>query len=187
MDSAHYCSSCQVGLQPDDGHDLCPACLGPEHLREALEGDPCMNCSYMPRASRLARLVEVEPPQGDDDLAPSGQASTPRTRRSKRQTHAATAAPASKRTSRSDRSRLSSKVEQISAKLDSMRSMLQAHQPGSPSEEARGPTPPMPLLVPEEDTLSLAASATHFHEYGDRDGLIHPLFNRSCRYSFTSL
>ncbi|CAJ1061424.1 LOW QUALITY PROTEIN: uncharacterized protein LOC114481864 [Xyrichtys novacula] len=28
----------------------------------------------------------------------------------------------------------------------------------------------MPLLVPEEDTLSLAASATHFHEYGDRDG-----------------
>ncbi|CAJ1069780.1 LOW QUALITY PROTEIN: uncharacterized protein LOC114481864 [Xyrichtys novacula] len=45
--------------------------------------------------------------------------------------------------------------------------MLMARQPDSPSEKAGVPDPPMPHLTPEEDTLSLAASATHFHEYGE--------------------
>ena len=95
MESSHYCTSCQAPLQPDDGHDLCPACLGPEHLREALEGNPCMNCSYMSRAARLARLAEVEPPQVDADIPPSGQEATSRPGRSKRRANpgAADAAP----------------------------------------------------------------------------------------------
>ncbi|CAJ1055413.1 LOW QUALITY PROTEIN: uncharacterized protein LOC114481864 [Xyrichtys novacula] len=48
-----------------------------------------------------------------------------------------------------------------------MRSMLMAHQPDSPLEEAGVSDPPMPHLTLEEDTLSLAASPTHFHEYGE--------------------
>ena len=167
MESSHYCTSCQAPLQPDDGHDLCPACLGPEHLREALEGNPCMNCGYMSRAARLARLAEVEPPQVDADIPPSGQEATSRPGRSKRRANpgAADAAPPSKRKSKADRAQLSSRVEQLSAELSHMRAMLLARQPESPSEEARVPTPQMPHLAPEEDTLSLAASATHFREY----------------------
>ncbi len=49
-----------VSLQPEDGHDMCPLCLGLEHLREGLSEDPCMNCSIMPWSVRAARLVEVE-------------------------------------------------------------------------------------------------------------------------------
>lgn len=47
-----------------------------------------------------------------------------------------------------------------------MRSMLMACQSDSPPEEAVVPDPPMPHLMQEEDTLSLAASATHFHLAG---------------------
>ncbi|CAJ1070687.1 LOW QUALITY PROTEIN: uncharacterized protein LOC114481864 [Xyrichtys novacula] len=42
-----------------------------------------------------------------------------------------------------------------------------ARQPDSPSEEAGVPDPPMPHITPEEDTISLAASATHFHDNGE--------------------
>ena len=58
-----------ASLQAEDGHDQCPACLGVEHLREAVSGNPCMNCSFMPHALRLARLAEVE---GRPGLPPSG-------------------------------------------------------------------------------------------------------------------
>ena len=74
MLSAHSCVACMASLQAEDGHDQCPACLGVEHLREAVSDNPCMNCSFMPHALRLARLAEVEgrpglPPSG---LGPSG-------------------------------------------------------------------------------------------------------------------
>ena len=165
MESSHCCVSCQASLRPDDGHDLCPACLGPEHLREALDGNPCMNCSYMPREMRTARLADIESPQAGEDLPPSGQAVPPR--RSKRRAGAAkTAAPPSKK--RADRI-LSSKVDQLSAELAQMRAMLIARQPDAPSEEAEVPTPPMPCLTPEDDTLSLAASASHFREYDENE------------------
>ncbi|KAK5935151.1 hypothetical protein CgunFtcFv8_020537 [Champsocephalus gunnari] len=54
------CNTCMASLQPEDGHDLCPSCLGLEHLREGLSEDPCMNCTIMPRAVRAARLAKVE-------------------------------------------------------------------------------------------------------------------------------
>ncbi|KAK9515870.1 hypothetical protein VZT92_026472 [Zoarces viviparus] len=43
--------TCMAPLQPDDGHDLCPSCLG-------------LNCGIMPRAVRAARLAEAETPDG---------------------------------------------------------------------------------------------------------------------------
>ncbi|XP_035986276.1 meiosis-specific protein MEI4-like [Fundulus heteroclitus] len=51
-----------TGLVPDDGHDLCPSCLGVEHLREALSDDACPNCSVMPRSVRLSRLAALQQP-----------------------------------------------------------------------------------------------------------------------------
>ncbi|MEQ2175177.1 hypothetical protein GOODEAATRI_015427, partial [Goodea atripinnis] len=53
----------------DEGHDLCPTCLGRDHLVEVLSENPCMNCSFMPRALRVARLAQLCP-QDDADLAP---------------------------------------------------------------------------------------------------------------------
>ncbi|MEQ2208507.1 hypothetical protein XENOCAPTIV_003562, partial [Xenoophorus captivus] len=63
---------CGAVLQADEGHDLCPTCLGRDHLVDALSEKPCMNCSFMPRALRVARLAQLCP-QDDADLPPSGQ------------------------------------------------------------------------------------------------------------------
>ncbi|MEQ2164448.1 hypothetical protein GOODEAATRI_006745 [Goodea atripinnis] len=72
MDGSHCCMDCGAVLLADDGHDLCPTCLGRDHLVEALSENPCMNCSFMPRALRVARLAQLCP-QDDADLPPSGQ------------------------------------------------------------------------------------------------------------------
>ncbi|KAM3599636.1 uncharacterized protein V6R79_008983 [Siganus canaliculatus] len=46
-----------------------------------------------------------------------------------------------------------------------MRSLLQEHPPASPEQEAgTSSSPPLPVLVPEDDVLSLAASASHFRD-----------------------
>ena len=65
------CSSCDNRLQVEDGHDLCPKCLGVGHLREALT-DPCMNCGILPLGVREARLREVENLLFQPDAPPSG-------------------------------------------------------------------------------------------------------------------
>lgn len=174
MDGSHFCVACETPLQSEDGHDLCPMCLGPEHLREALSGNPCMNCSYLSRAVRAARLAEVEHPGDEGELPPSGQAPPVGQRRSKRRAAASAVALSSKKVKPAHReerhSGLSSKVEQLSAELAQMRSMLRDRQPDAPLVGALAPSPSMPVLVPEEDTLSLAASATHFHNYGEDSG-----------------
>ena len=193
MDVSHNCAACQAPLQADDGHDWCPSCLGFEHLTEALESNHCMNCSYMPHALRLARLAQLEP-QVDGDL-PSGQAPTTKHKQSKRHSDTGdlpsgqapstskrkqpkrrsdTAADAgsrpAKKKSKSEDDRLASKVDKLSAELQRMTALLMVHQPQDPTEEARVPAPEMPYLEREpqgreEDTLSLAASASHFREY----------------------
>ncbi|XP_074544637.1 uncharacterized protein LOC141804210 [Halichoeres trimaculatus] len=165
MDGSHLCTSCGLSLPPEDGHDLCPTCLGPEHLREALSGDPCMDCSYLPRAVRAARLAGVEGPAADAGLPPSGQPpSACRTRSKRRAETAATAS--SKKRARSGHGRMSAEVERLSAELAQMRSLLAERQPDAPLVADVALSPPMPALLPEEDTLSLAASASHFCEYG---------------------
>ena len=76
------CSSCQVVLQVEDGHDLCASCLGVDHLKEALV-NPCMNCAILPHSVRETRLREVEnllEGQGEH-LPPSGVVSGGRERK----------------------------------------------------------------------------------------------------------
>lgn len=169
MDDSHFCASCEAPLQSEDGHDLCPACLGPEHLREALSDNPCMNCSYLPWSVRAARLADIDCQEDEGDLPPSGQSPPAQQKRSKRRAEATAVAPSRKR-GKSDHSRLSPKVEQLSAELAQMRSMLRARQPDAPLKDDVAPSPPMPVLIPEEYTLSLAASATHFRDYEDDGG-----------------
>lgn len=70
------CSTCLAPLEPMDGHIECPRCLGVEHLREALTENQCMNCSYMPRDLKVARLAEVEA-HINSQLSPSGVKARP--------------------------------------------------------------------------------------------------------------
>ncbi|KAK9523796.1 hypothetical protein VZT92_017688 [Zoarces viviparus] len=78
------CRTCLAPLQPDDGHDLCPSCLGLEHLREGLSENPCMNCGIMPQAVRAARFAEADHLTGMVDLPLSGQLDPAQPTRSKR-------------------------------------------------------------------------------------------------------
>ena len=55
-----YCVECQAHLEPEDGHDQCPSCLGVEHLRQGLTEQACINCGCLSWASRTRRLAEVE-------------------------------------------------------------------------------------------------------------------------------
>lgn len=169
MDGSHCCVACGAALQADDGHDLCPACLGLDHLQDALSDTPCMNCSYMPRAVRMTRLAQLSPMAGVDSSPPSGQTLVAQPRRSKRRSEptATPAAPRAKRT-KSDTG-LSAKVEQLSAELDVMRSLLQSRTSAPSRSEAGASSTAMPVLEQEDDVLSLAASASHFRD-GDEGG-----------------
>lgn len=133
MDGSHRCASCGAGLEAEDGHDLCPACLGHDHLMDALSENPCMNCSYMPRAVRAARLAQLgtEPDEGPPL---SGQMAVPR--RSKRRTATDVVSPPKKRRVKPDQG-LSRKVAQLSAELAEIKALFQTRQqevsiPGSP-------------------------------------------------------
>lgn len=182
MDGSHCCVACGAALGADDGHDLCPACLGLDHLREALSDDACMNCRYMPRAVRVERLAQFSP-TAEPDLPPSGQVLLPRSKRSKRPSAAAAGAGPRAKKAKPDKG-LSAKVEQLSAELDAMRSLIQARNldpsrseagfvsPAMPSLSLEGDVrslaadgarcPLVPSLNQEDDVLSLAASASHF-------------------------
>lgn len=163
MDGSHCCVTCGAALKADDGHDLCPACLGLDHLKEALSDNPCMNCSYLPRAVRVARLAQLSSSEGAD-LPPSGQVPPPVTKHSKRLSDPTTSdAPPKKRKAKSDAG-LSSRVEQLSAELDVMRNFFRVHHFDASMADVGMFSPPMPDLAREEDVLSLAASASHFCE-----------------------
>ncbi|MEQ2169471.1 hypothetical protein GOODEAATRI_025558 [Goodea atripinnis] len=64
MDGSHCCMVCGAALQADDGHDLCPTCLGRNHLVEALSENSCMNCSFMPHvhSKHHGETTVSEPP-----------------------------------------------------------------------------------------------------------------------------
>lgn len=160
MDGSHSCVGCGVALQANDGHDLCPACLGPEHLREALSDTPCMNCSYMPRAARVARLAQLVP-QDDTGLPPSGQVAPPR--RSRRRSEPTVSIAPKRKRARSDQG-LSSEVQRLSAELAEMKSFFQTHQLDAPLTEPEFRSPPVLTKEVEDDVLSLAASASHFQD-----------------------
>ncbi len=153
-------------LQPEDGHDLCPPCLGLEHLKGALSDDACMNCSIMPRAVRVARLAEVEQLLGltesPEQLTSAQRLTLTQSGRSKRRA-AGTAGPISKKKAKG--SNLASKVDRLTAEIDNMRSLFLAFQSGAAAEVPVAAPPPAAIPELEEDVLSTAASATEFAEY----------------------
>ncbi|MEQ2304290.1 hypothetical protein AMECASPLE_025489 [Ameca splendens] len=161
MDGSHCCMDCGAVLQAEDGHDLCPTCLGCDHLVEALSENPCMNCSFMPRALRVARLAQLCP-QDDAELPPSGQVAP--LRRSKHCGETTVSVPPSRRNRAKSDQGLATRVEQLSTELAEMKSMLQSRYSDASLPTAGLSSPPMPDLSVEEDVLSLVVSASQFRD-----------------------
>lgn len=123
MENVHYCVDFGTALPEDDGHDLCSACLGLDHLQEGLSDNACMNCSCMSLASRAARLAQVDHLTGGDNLPPSGMLPPARSTHSKRRGEvSAAAAPAEKR--RKSDSKLAEQVQGLPVELAEMRSLF---------------------------------------------------------------
>ena len=133
----------------------------------------------MPRAVRVARLAEVEQRLGlvsSPELLPPAQRRNPaQDGRSKRRA-AVTAGPTSRKKVRE--SGLASKVGQLTAELESMKCLFLAFQAGTGAGEPGALAPPAATLEPEEDVLSLAASAAEFAEY-EPDGVLQDAASRA--------
>ncbi|CAL8389027.1 unnamed protein product [Boreogadus saida] len=174
---AHLCVACAVPLEPEDGHDSCPPCLGLEHLRESLKDSACMNCSLRPWALRVARLAERENRATANDPSALMRLPPNQPGRSGRHRHdgaAAIGAPPKKKA----RGGLAAKVDRLAAVMEQMRSLLLALQPGTGQGLAGlQPGPPSPQF---DDALSLAASANHFNEVMTEGDASHILDEASC-------
>ncbi|XP_051810260.1 uncharacterized protein LOC110963751 isoform X1 [Acanthochromis polyacanthus] len=153
------CKDCLTLLQSEDGHVLCPACLGVDHLRDALIGNSCTDCMVMPRAVKVARLVEFEdPPDWASSSAemPAGQPQA----HGKRSSSEAQDWPRKRRKADSQ-SRLSTKVDSMSSELAQMKALLQNLQ----SDAGRTVVVPHEHELPlQDDALSVAASDTQFRD-----------------------
>ncbi|CAL8387529.1 unnamed protein product [Boreogadus saida] len=155
---AHVCGACVALLEPDDGHDRCPSCLGFEHLREGLTERACMNCGSMPLALRLARLAAVEHPAAADLplMTPPPPAQPGRSWRRGR------AGPPPRKRARDE---LASKVDRLSSDMVRIQEILLTLQPGAGGAVADiRPDPSLGDVPGTDDVLSLAAAANLFSE-----------------------
>ena len=182
---AHLCVACAAPLEPEDGHDSCPPCLGLEHLRESLTDSACMNCSLLPWVLRVARLAELENRAAAND--PSALMSLPPNQpgRSGRQRHdgaAAMGAPPKKKA----RGGLAARVDGLASDMEQIRSLLLALQPGT-GQGLAGLQPGPPSSHFESDVLSLAASANLFYEAMTEGDASHTLDEASCSSAQGSL
>lgn len=150
------CRDCLEPLQQEDGHDLCPTCLGVEHLREGLSENACPNCFVMPRAVRLARLAAVDPCTDSQSELPPAQSET-----LKRPANAALSSAPKKRTRKSD-GRLADKVDFLSSELAQMKALLQSIQSLPSDRDVVFHSDQVTRSMCDDDALSVAASDTFF-------------------------
>ena len=159
------CWSCQVDLQAEDGHDMCPSCLGVGHLKEALI-NPCINCAILPLSVRERRLRDVESllaGEGHSErLPPSGIVAGGKEKKRKRvsrdvRSHTGQKRPALQR----------HELDELRAEVERLKAIIQQEPP-----------PPQEGLEPGEDdadVMSTRASDSLFHDetYSPRDDLSH--------------
>lgn len=120
----HNCGSCLASpLEAEDDHDHCGACLGVDHLREALTDEACMNCCIMPRSVRLARLAQLDPLVSLPSFHPvtAHSAETPVQKRSGTQCRANVPV---KRREAVARDELSFKVDCLAADMEQIKELL---------------------------------------------------------------
>ena len=157
------CSSCNVDLQVEDGHDVCPSCIGVAHLKEALI-NPCMNCAILPLSVREKRLRDVEnllAGEGHSErLPPSGVVSGGKEKKRKR-------------AFRDERGRSGQKrpalqrheLDELRAEVERLRAIVQQELP--PPQEDLG----LGEDNADVDAMSTRASDSMFHDgaYSPRD------------------
>ena len=165
------CSSCKVHLQVEDGHDLCPACLGIGHLREALT-DPCMNCSTLPLSVREARLLEVENLMFRGDLPPSGVPSGGKEKRKRVSKHGGRGHPARKRSAATGMAPGRQEMDDLRAEVERLKAMVQPLPP-------RPPTPPPPQADWELEEDNADAMSTRASDSMFQDGVYSPRYDPS--------
>ncbi|MEQ2271484.1 hypothetical protein XENORESO_004946 [Xenotaenia resolanae] len=155
------CASCSAPLQPEEGHDMCPPCLGVDHLREVLSDHACSDCSVLPE-----RCVCPGCPRRSSLLTGRSLSSRIRCRldklRPRRRGSAADVPLASGRTAKQRGPMgLSTRVDQLSTELAQMKALLQSLR----ADGGRGETSPPELggsLNCDDNAISVAAWAPFF-------------------------
>lgn len=143
---AGHCTQCPNTLEAYDGHTLCPSCLGPDHLQEALI-NPCMNCAIMSVAQRRDRLAGLDTMRDPPLLAPLAK---------RRNTGDVAVEPQKKRPSPG----LAQQVQSLSSDMEQIKSMLLALSGGPFTPNPSQGTPSE--MEDECDVLSTAASNVAF-------------------------
>lgn len=160
------CRLCLAPLQPQDGHELCPSCLGVDHLRDALTGTTCPNCMIMPQAVKMACLAEVEDPP--DWCSTSTGLPDAQPQAHKRSSSETQSRPRKKQKKETSGGRLSNKVDNLSSELAQMKALLQSLQSNAGQEVV---IPREPIATAHDDVMSVAASDTLFQENLNADAL----------------
>lgn len=162
------CINCRTPLEPEDGHDRCPSCLGIDHLRQGLTEQACMNCSCLSLAARTARLAKLEsslcsqlPP------APSDCALSPKSK--KRSKQLPREAPSRPKRQKVDP--LVHRVDTLASEFAEIKALLYNLQPpearpagglataaSSPPPEPQPPVLSPAVEVQDDDILSTMAS-----------------------------
>lgn len=152
------CRACLAPLQPEDGHDLCPSCLGIDHLRQGLSEEACPNCFVLPRDVRVARLTALDSLSTQSDDLPAAQPETLK----RPAACAAKSAPLKRAKKSGPTSKLSSQVDFLTSELAHVRALLQNIQPRAVDSDARFHSEQDVASLCEEDAMSVAASDTLF-------------------------
>ena len=161
------CVNCRAPLEPEDGHDKCPNCLGMEHLRQGLTEQACVNCSclsvvaWVVRIDQLERELNPHPPPAKSHLgSPKAQKHRADTRE----------VPAKMRCKLPKPEPLNQKVDTLASEFAQIKAMLLNLQPlgaqpasNYPAAASRSSSEQPPVLSPaidarEEDVLSIRAS-----------------------------
>ncbi|XP_062279213.1 uncharacterized protein LOC133984014 [Scomber scombrus] len=115
----------------------------------------------------VCQLAEVEHLLGHvpepEQLTPAQRLPPAQLSRSKRRAAETVAAFSWKR---AKGSKLASKVDQLTEELNQVKSLFLALQSGTGARDVGAPAPPAAMFDPEDDALSVAASATEFADYG---------------------
>lgn len=182
MQSSLCCRACLAPLQQEDGHDLCPPCLGVEHLQEGLTENACSNCSILPRPVRLDRLAALEQPRQPGKE--TGQFPAAQPSGFKRPAATLPSVGPRKRT-RKGSTNLSGRVDLLTSELAQMRALLQTIRPQTSDNDNvfRGTEHDL-ASVSDEDALSVAASDTLFREDSvELDSRVSESDSRASSYS----
>lgn len=173
MQSSLCCRACLAPLQQEDGHDLCPPCLGVEHLQEGLTENACSNCSILPRSVRLDRLAALEQPRQpgkETDQFPAAQPSG-----FKRPAATLPSVGPRKRT-RKGSTNLSGRVDLLTSELAQMRALLQTIRPQTSDNDNvfRGTEQNLAHLQLDTPQRTAARGSAFFRRQGATPTLVVP-------------